>query len=63
MEMLSRHSSDEIYLGQRDTPNWTSDQNAKDFFETFTKTLVEIEKKILERNNNQELKRKETKQH
>ncbi|KAG5016113.1 hypothetical protein JHK85_022249 [Glycine max] len=56
MEILSSHSSDEIYLGQRDTPNWTSDQNAKDVFETFTKTLAEIEKKISERNNNQELK-------
>ena len=45
LEILPRHSSNEIYLGQRDTPNWTSDQNAKDVFETFTKTLAEIEKK------------------
>ncbi|CAJ1950889.1 unnamed protein product [Sphenostylis stenocarpa] len=56
MEILSTHASDEVYLGQRNSPNWTADQSAKDVFETFTKTLAEIEVKILERNHNEELR-------
>ncbi|KAJ1420347.1 PLAT/LH2 domain [Sesbania bispinosa] len=28
IEILSRHASDEVYLGERDTPNWTSDAKA-----------------------------------
>ncbi|KAK9083902.1 hypothetical protein Scep_030373 [Stephania cephalantha] len=52
IEILSRHSSDEIYLGQRETPEWTSDLEALEAFERFSEKLVEIETKILEMNEN-----------
>ncbi|CAM0946742.1 unnamed protein product [Alopecurus aequalis] len=29
IEVLSNHSSDEVYLGQREEPQWTSDEKAK----------------------------------
>ena len=32
LEILSSHSSDEVYLGQRDTPEWTSDAKAQEAF-------------------------------
>jgi linoleate 9S-lipoxygenase len=56
IEILSRHSSDEVYLGQRDTKEWTSDQRALSAFEQFKIRLEGIEKKILEMNNNNKLK-------
>ncbi|KAF0913156.1 hypothetical protein E2562_020284 [Oryza meyeriana var. granulata] len=46
IEILSKHSSDEIYLGQRDTPEWTSDAKALDAFKRFGSRLVEIENRI-----------------
>ncbi|ESW07507.1 hypothetical protein PHAVU_010G135600 [Phaseolus vulgaris] len=56
LELLSTHYSDEVYLGQRDTLDWTADQDAKDLFKTFTEQLKEIESDISERNHNKELK-------
>ncbi|XVF38193.1 hypothetical protein REPUB_Repub20aG0078800 [Reevesia pubescens] len=56
IEVLSRHSADEIYLGQRDTPEWTSDAEPLAAFERFGKKLVEIENRIMERNNDSRLK-------
>ncbi|XP_071716401.1 probable linoleate 9S-lipoxygenase 5 [Rutidosis leptorrhynchoides] len=56
IEILSRHSTDEVYLGQNESPNWTSDGNALEAFERFGKKLVDIERKILERNKKPELK-------
>ncbi|XVE66008.1 hypothetical protein DITRI_Ditri08aG0047100 [Diplodiscus trichospermus] len=56
IEVLSRHSTDEIYLGQRDTPEWTSDAEPLAAFERFRKKLVEIESRIIERNNDCRLK-------
>lgn len=56
LEVLSRHASDEVYLGQRDSPDWTSDQRALDVFNSFTARLIEIEKKIVELNQDNELK-------
>lgn len=51
IEILSRHSSDEIYLGQReDSEDWTKDDEPRKAFGRFSKRLVEIERKILERN-------------
>ncbi|KAL8524651.1 hypothetical protein ACS0TY_014305 [Phlomoides rotata] len=52
IEILSRHSTDEIYLGQRDTPNWTSDNEALESFKRFSQTLIGIEKRIKDRNDN-----------
>lgn len=54
LEILSRHSSDEIYLGQRDTPEWTSDVETLEAFKKFGNKLAEIEEKIVERNNDKE---------
>ncbi|KAL2942038.1 putative linoleate 9S-lipoxygenase 5 [Bienertia sinuspersici] len=50
IELLSRHSSDEVYLGQRDTQEWAADKGPLEAFEKFGKKLEEIEDKILERN-------------
>ncbi|KAL3631697.1 Lox4p [Castilleja foliolosa] len=50
VEILSRHSSDEIYLGQRNDPEWTKDDEALKAFEMFGKRLSEIEKSIIDMN-------------
>lgn len=39
IERLSMHASDEVYLGQRDTPEWTTDNEALQAFERFGKKL------------------------
>ncbi|GLT94927.1 hypothetical protein SLE2022_126380 [Rubroshorea leprosula] len=54
IEILSRHSSDEVYLGQRDTPEWTSDEEPLSAFEKFGDKLSKIEKKIIEMNNDKQ---------
>ncbi|XP_062214878.1 probable linoleate 9S-lipoxygenase 4 [Phragmites australis] len=47
IEILSKHASDEVYLGQRDEPErWTSDARALDAFKRFGSRLVEIENRI-----------------
>ncbi|PON59878.1 Lipoxygenase [Trema orientale] len=56
VEILSRHSSDEVYLGQRDTPEWTTDDQAVKAFEKFGKKLKEIEEKIIKMNKDGKLK-------
>ncbi|KAJ1697362.1 hypothetical protein LUZ63_005874 [Rhynchospora breviuscula] len=56
IEILSRHSTDEVYLGQRDTKEWTSDERAVRAFEQFKNRLEGIEKNILEMNNDKKLK-------
>ena len=50
VEILSRHSSDEIYLGQRDSLDWTSDKSPLAAFERFGKKLEEIKDRITKRN-------------
>lgn len=56
IEILSRHSSDEVYLGQRDTPHWTSDWEPLDAFDKFGKKLAEIEERIMAMNDDVMLK-------
>ncbi|KAK6243127.1 hypothetical protein QUC31_009536 [Theobroma cacao] len=56
IEILSRHSSDEVYLGQRDTPEWTSDATPLAAFEEFGKRLSGIEERIVEMNKDEQLK-------
>lgn len=56
IEILSRHSTDEIYLGQRDSANWTKDDEALEAFKKFSAQLVGIETKIMERNNDGRLR-------
>ncbi|KAI3440437.1 Lipoxygenase [Psidium guajava] len=53
VEILSKHSPDEVYLGQRDTPEWTSDEGPLQAFERFGKKLEEIEQRILDMNNDE----------
>ncbi|XP_009790810.1 probable linoleate 9S-lipoxygenase 5 [Nicotiana sylvestris] len=50
IEMLSRHTADEVYLGLRDTPEWTNDQEPLQAFERFGKRLREIEERITQMN-------------
>ncbi|KAL2942046.1 putative linoleate 9S-lipoxygenase 5 [Bienertia sinuspersici] len=52
IELLSRHSSDEVYLGQRESPEWTADSGPLEAFKKFGKKLEEIEDNIIERNKN-----------
>jgi len=55
IEILSRHSSDEVYLGQRDTPEWTADLKALDAFQRFGEKLIDIENEILDMNEDTSL--------
>ncbi|CAO2167342.1 unnamed protein product [Urochloa humidicola] len=56
LEILSSHSSDEVYLGQRDTPEWTSDTRAQEAFKRFGARLVEIENRVMAMNADPRLK-------
>ncbi|CAL9149066.1 linoleate 9S-lipoxygenase A [Musa acuminata AAA Group] len=56
IEILSNHASDEVYLGQRDTPEWTSDERAVKAFERFGERLKAIEAEIMKRNGDPSLK-------
>lgn len=56
IEMLSRHSTDEIYLGQRESPHWTADSRGVEAFERFSAALVEIERRIVDRNGDMALR-------
>ncbi|CAI8588482.1 unnamed protein product [Vicia faba] len=56
IEILSRHASDEIYLGDRDAKFWTSDSRALQAFKKFGTKLAKIEGTIKERNNDPNLK-------
>jgi len=55
IEILSRHASDEVYLGHRDK-DWTSNPKAIEAFKRFGEKLAEIEKRISERNRDPNLK-------
>ncbi|KAG4963658.1 hypothetical protein JHK82_040336 [Glycine max] len=57
IEILSRHTSDEFYLGQRDGGDyWTSDAGPLEAFKRFGNNLEEIEKKLIEKNNDETLR-------
>ncbi|KAI4329125.1 hypothetical protein L6164_021423 [Bauhinia variegata] len=56
IEILSRHTSDEYYLGERDNPNWTSDTEPLEAFKKFGKKLSEIEEKLTNRNKDARLR-------
>ncbi|XP_077254227.1 putative linoleate 9S-lipoxygenase 5 [Tasmannia lanceolata] len=56
IEILSKHTSDEVYLGQRSTAEWTADSAALEVFKKFGKKLVEIENRIIEMNNDEKWK-------
>ncbi|KAH1137407.1 hypothetical protein GYH30_027413 [Glycine max] len=57
IEILSRHASGEFYLGQRDGGDyWTSDAGPLEAFKRFGNNLEEIEKKLIEKNNDETLR-------
>ncbi|KAM3321688.1 putative linoleate 9S-lipoxygenase 5 isoform X2 [Capsicum chacoense] len=57
LEVLSIHSSDEYFLGQREAAaEWTEDMEALKAFERFGKKLAQIEEKITMMNNDEKLK-------
>ncbi|GAU50604.1 hypothetical protein TSUD_410140 [Trifolium subterraneum] len=57
IEILSRHASDEQYLGQRiEGDLWTSDSQPIVAFKRFASKLAEIELKLTERNNDKALR-------
>jgi linoleate 9S-lipoxygenase len=56
IEILSRHSTDEVYLGQRATSEWVEDKRVTEAFERFGKKLKDIERNITERNQDANLK-------
>jgi linoleate 9S-lipoxygenase len=57
IEVLSRHASDEQYLGQRNEGEaWTSDSHPLEAFKRFGRKLAEIEAKLIERNNDESLR-------
>ena len=56
IEILSMHGSDEVYLGQRDSLEWTADEKALHAFKQFEEDLKEIEKQIMARNVDPKLK-------
>ncbi|PHT57679.1 Linoleate 9S-lipoxygenase 2 [Capsicum baccatum] len=57
LEVLSIHSSDEYFLGQREAAaEWTKDKEALKVFESFGKNLAQIEEKITMMNNDEKLK-------
>ncbi|WJX21007.1 Linoleate 9S-lipoxygenase 5 [Trifolium repens] len=56
IEVLSRHSTEEVYLGQTVDPDWTSDAEALAAFERFSQKLLEIENNIMKRNKDPSLK-------
>lgn len=51
VEILSRHSSDEVFLGERDSPEWTADAEALRALHMFRNRLKEIEQKIISMND------------
>ncbi|KAG5560143.1 hypothetical protein RHGRI_003432 [Rhododendron griersonianum] len=56
IEILSHHSADEVYLGQRDSSDWTSDVQPLEAFGRFGRKLVEIENSITVKNNDKRWK-------
>ncbi|XP_014501040.1 linoleate 9S-lipoxygenase-like [Vigna radiata var. radiata] len=57
IKILSRHTSDEFYLGERDGGDyWTSDAGPLEAFKRFGKKLAEIEQKLVQKNNNESLR-------
>ncbi|XP_059660015.1 linoleate 9S-lipoxygenase 6-like [Cornus florida] len=56
IEVLSRHTSDEEYLGQRPSLRWTAIEQIQEKFKQFSEDLQEVEKRISERNRDPKLK-------
>jgi lipoxygenase len=55
IEVLSNHTSDEIYLGQRATSTWTDDGELLQLLDRFREELRRVEKRVTERNKDPRL--------
>eukprot|EP01018_Ginkgo_biloba_P021180 Gb_41561 [translate_table: standard] len=58
LELLSKHSTDEVYLGQvkGSTLEWTNDAAVEQAFRRFSLSLEQVEKNVCARNDNPHLK-------
>jgi linoleate 9S-lipoxygenase len=57
MKALSNHVSDEQYIGNRiEGDIWTSDSEPVEAYKKFGRKLVEIEEKLIQRNNDESLR-------
>ncbi|KAM1549405.1 hypothetical protein ACFX1Z_010460 [Malus domestica] len=56
IEILSRHTVDEVYLGHRDTAEWTTDADILQASKNFRNKLKEIEECIKRKNKDKRLK-------
>ncbi|XP_057831404.2 linoleate 9S-lipoxygenase 6 [Cryptomeria japonica] len=56
LEILSRHSTDEVYLGQGSTKEWVDDNRVYEAYQKFRRNLLDIEKNIIARNEDSNLK-------
>ncbi|KAK6243130.1 hypothetical protein QUC31_009539 [Theobroma cacao] len=57
IEILSKHSPDEVYLGQRSDPDkWTTDATPLKAFNDFGNKLSQIEQRIIQMNHDKTLK-------
>ncbi|KAL5232126.1 hypothetical protein ABZP36_030902 [Zizania latifolia] len=56
IEVLSNHTSDEVYLGQRATSTWTDDGEVLQLLDRFRDTLRQVEKTVAQRNKDPRLK-------
>ncbi|KAM0874376.1 hypothetical protein ACQ4PT_037478 [Festuca glaucescens] len=55
IEVLSNHTSDEVYLGQRATSTWTDDGEVLQLLDQFHEELRRVEKRVTERNKDPRL--------
>ncbi|KAM0903299.1 hypothetical protein ACQ4PT_018733 [Festuca glaucescens] len=55
IEVLSNHTSDEVYLGQRATSTWTDDGELLRLLDRFREELRRVEKRVTERNKDPRL--------
>jgi len=56
VEVLSNHTSDELYLGQRATAAWTDDNEVLQLLDRFREDLRRVEMRVTERNRDPRLK-------
>jgi len=55
LELLSKHSSDEVYLGQGCASDWADDSRVETAFQRFRSKLLDIEQSITTRNKDRSL--------
>ncbi|EFJ36963.1 lipoxygenase [Selaginella moellendorffii] len=56
IEILSTHTADEEYLGERKSENWTGDARVLAAFSNFTAAMREVEHQVMANNKNPSLK-------